>query len=79
MSSKLIKEHYSTIIDPTDECIVDLKIFRSGKVQLQAPTVHVKDLCKMLTNLSTDCMFESFQMKDQRMVEPVVQLLKTDN
>lgn len=71
MSSKLIKQGPTRIIDPSDECIVDLKIYRSGTVQLQAPGVHVKDLCKMLTNLSTDCMFEAFQMKDQRMVEPV--------
>jgi hypothetical protein len=54
MSSKLVKHQPGLIVDPNDQVIVDLKIWKSGTVQLQAPHVHPKDLTKLLNNIITD-------------------------
>lgn len=68
MSSKLIKSG-SPIEIPGDSVMVDLKVFASGKIQLQAPQVHVKDLIKILDGLKTDLIFEAFQPKENKLVD----------
>jgi len=60
MSSRLIKNG-SQIEIPGDEVVVRLYIMKSGQIKLEAPTVHPKDVCKMLTNLSLDLMYASLQ------------------
>jgi hypothetical protein len=54
MSSKLVKQPGHIIELPNDKCVVNLKIFASGTVQLQAPEVSPTDLCKLLNNVIVD-------------------------
>lgn len=66
MSSKLVKiGNGSSIEIPNDDVVVDLKITRSGKVNLQAPLISPKDLCKLLSNLSIDVMFANIQQETE--------------
>lgn len=60
MSNRLVKNG-SQLEIPGDEIIVSLKIYKSNKIQLEAPLVHPRDLCKMLANLQYDLMYASLQ------------------
>lgn len=76
MSSKLIKQEGHRIIDPNDQVIVDLKIYKSGTVQLQAPFVHPKDLTKLLNNIIVDLTYAALtpQTKEESKIDsPVIQ------
>jgi hypothetical protein len=68
MSSRLIKSG-SQIEIPGDEVIVSLKIYKSNKIQLEAPLVHPRDLCKMLSNLIYDITYASLQGIDVSKVD----------
>lgn len=61
MSSKLVKQPGHLLELPNDKCIVDLKVFTSGKVQLAAPEVAPQDLCKMLHGLIVDITYNALQ------------------
>lgn len=75
MSQRIIKET-GGIIDPNDAEILQLVVMKSGKIQLIAPHMNPRDVCKMLNNLSTDLMFNLFQVAEQPMIEPVSPLHK---
>jgi hypothetical protein len=57
MSSKLIKQPGHLIDLPNDEVIISLKIWKSGKRQLEAPLVHPTELIKLLHGTIVDVMF----------------------
>ncbi len=61
MSSKLIKQPGSLIEFPNDHVIIDLKVYQSGKVQLQAPNVQPADVCKFLNNISIDVTYAALK------------------
>lgn len=74
MSNRLIKNG-SQIEIPGDEVIVSLKIFQSNKMQLEAPTIHPRDLCKMLSGLIYDLQYASLQSIEVPKVEvPKIQM-----
>jgi len=68
MSNRLVKIG-SPIEIPGDEVIVSLKIYKSNKIQLEAPLVHPRDLCKMLANLQYDLMYVSLQSVDASKID----------
>ena len=70
MSSKLIKQAGHMIELPNDKCIIDLKIYTSGKIQLQAPEVSPQDLCKLLHGIMIDVTFAALAPK----VEPKIEI-----
>ena len=57
MSVKLIKQSGNLIEFPNDEVLIDLKVYKSGKIQLSAPNMPPQDVCKFLNNISIDVMF----------------------
>lgn len=63
MSNRLVKVG-SQIEIPGDEVVARLYIMKSGQMKLEAPTVHPKDLCKMLRNLEMDLIYASLQPID---------------
>jgi len=69
MSSRLIKNG-SPIAVVGDETIVKLSIFKSGTMQLEAPSVHPKELCKMLSNLIHDITYASLQPAEIPKIQP---------
>lgn len=71
MSSRLIKNG-SDLTLTDDVIIVKLNIFESGKVQLTAPNVHPKDICKILHNLMLDIQYASLQPADTTKVQPPI-------
>jgi len=55
MSNKLVKNGASQIALPGDEVIVgEIKITQTGKVQINAPTIHPLMLARMLAGTSTN-------------------------
>lgn len=60
MSSKLVKNE-SPLHLINDEVMLSLRITQSGKIELQAPTMHPRDVCKLLSNLSFDLLYTSLQ------------------
>ena len=69
MGNRLVKIG-SQIEIPGDEIIVSLKIFKSNKIQLEAPLVHPRDLCKMLANLQYDLIYASLQPIEVSTIQP---------
>lgn len=69
MSSKLIKQTGHRIELPNDRVLVDLKIYASGKIQLQAPEVSPADLCKLLYGIGVDVMFASLTKQEEKKIE----------
>jgi len=63
MSMRLVKES-SKVILPNDETILSLKVTSSGKIDLQAPMIHPKDVCKLLNNLAIDIMYQAIESKE---------------
>lgn len=63
MSSKLIRQTSPLIEVPGDQVVIDLKVWKSGKVQLQAPLMPPQDVCKFLSNISIDVMFAALGAK----------------
>ena len=59
MSNRLVKD--SSLVLTDDVVIVELKVYQSGKIQLAAPGVHPKDVCKILHNLMLDVQYASLQ------------------
>lgn len=50
----------SPIITPGDETVVaSIQITQTGKIIVQAPTIHPRDLIKMLQNLIIDLLYNS--------------------
>jgi hypothetical protein len=70
MSSLRMVKNGSGIELPNDTPIIELKIMSSGVIQLHAPQVHPKDVCKMLNNLVTELMFSSFQPAEVPRIQP---------
>ncbi len=64
MNNRLIKD-IPKIEIPNDEIILELKMLQSGKLYLQAPTLHPSVVCKMLLNVVVDLMFGTFQSQEQ--------------
>lgn len=60
MSSRLIKNG-SDLTLTDDKIIIKLNVFESGKIQLTAPNLHPKDVCKILHNLMLDVQYASLQ------------------
>lgn len=60
MSGRFIKE-VSKIEIPNDNVVLELKMMQSGKLYLQAPSLHPSIVCKMLFNVVVDLMFGVFQ------------------
>jgi len=69
MSGDRILKSVSGIQTFGEEVILTLKIYKSGKLNLDAPQVHPRDTCKILLNLATDLMFQYFQEKEQSRIE----------
>lgn len=69
MSSKLVNNG-SPLHLVNDEVVLNLKITRSGKIELQAPAMHPRDVCKMLSNLSYDLMYASLQAAEMSKIQP---------
>ena len=69
MSSRLIKNG-SQIDVVGDEVILSVRMYKSGKVQLQAPEIHPRDVCKMLGNLIQDITYAALQPADISNIQP---------
>jgi hypothetical protein len=69
MSSRLIKNG-SPIDVVGDEVVLYLRIYKSGKVQLQAPEIHPRDVCKMLGNLMQDITYAALQPVEVSKIQP---------
>lgn len=69
MSNRLIKNG-SSIDVVGDEIIITLRIYKSGKIQLQAPEIHPRDVCKMLGNLIQDITYAALQPADVSKIQP---------
>lgn len=50
---------------PGDEVIMEMKVYKSGKMMLNAPTLHPRECCKVLYNASVDLIFGCFQGQEQ--------------
>jgi hypothetical protein len=61
---KVLKGGNGNIEIPGDDVILSLELTRSGRVNLQAPTMHPSQVCKLLFNLVVDLMFGSFQSQE---------------
>lgn len=65
MSSKLIKQPGNLIEFPNDAVILDLKVYISGKIQLQAPVMAPQDVSKYLQNIAIDVMFAALSKSQE--------------
>lgn len=65
MSNKLIKKGQNTLVLPGDNVVVgQIQIMQSGRINVQAPTIHPLILIKILNNLGVsliDSMLEQEQ------------------
>lgn len=61
--SKILKLN-SSIELPNDEVVLELKMTKSGKIILHAPTIHPREVCKIISNVMLDLMFGTFQSDD---------------
>jgi len=71
MSNRLIKQ--GNILIPGDEVVIRLNITKSGQIQLEAPSVHPRDLCKILSNLQYDLLYSSLQSVEVTKVDTTIQ------
>lgn len=69
MSMRMVKQG-SPIELPNDEVVVEIKIMASGKMILNAPRVHPRELCKMLSGIQYDLMYASFQPQEAPKITP---------
>jgi hypothetical protein len=69
MSSRLIKNG-SQIDIVGDEIVLYVRIYKSGKIQLQAPEIHPRDVCKMLGNLIQDVTYAALQTVEVDNTQP---------
>jgi hypothetical protein len=61
MSNKLVKDVSRIYVPGEDDVIAKIVIKRNGQLHLEAPTLHPRDICKMLSNLQYDLIFASLQ------------------
>lgn len=59
--SKLIKQPGHLLELPNDRVLIDIKVFESGKIQLQAPLVDPAYVCKMLGNIIVDVTYAALK------------------
>lgn len=70
MSNRLVKLG-NQIEVPNDEVLGVIQIFKSGKVQVEAPTLHPAVLIKYLQSTIVDLQYASFQPAEIKKVETV--------
>jgi hypothetical protein len=66
---KLVKNGNGVIVPEDEVPMLELVITRAG-IQLKSP-LPPSDVCKLLSNLSVDLMFQHFQPKEISRIEPV--------
>lgn len=64
MNNRIIKD-LPTIEIPNDIVVLELKMMQSGKLYLQAPSLHPSVACKMLLNVVIELLFATFQSQEQ--------------
>ena len=64
---KLVKNGNGLVVPGDDTVLLELVIRQSG-IQLKSP-LPPNDVCKLLSNLSTDLMFQHFQSKEVPKIE----------
>ena len=70
MSSKLVKLGPQGIVDPNDKEVLTLVVMQSGKINLQAPTLHPRDTSKILVNLGIDVIYSRIDILQESITKP---------
>jgi len=69
MSSRLIRNG-SPLSIVGDEVVANIRVLKSGQIQVEAPTVPPQILCKMLFNVIMDLMYASLQPAEIPKIQP---------
>lgn len=69
MSNRLVKERAPLIDLPNDSVVGSIVLHKSGRVSINFPSTHPREVCKLLAGLQYDLMFGSFQMAE---ISPIV-------
>lgn len=75
MSMRVIKGNGNGIELPNDDVVIQLQVTRSGKIILNAPMVHPREVSKLLFSVIVDILYGSFQMQEQ---SPILTPVKQD-
>lgn len=71
MSNMRVVKSGSPIELPNDDVVVEIKVMMSGKMSISAPTMHPRDLCKLLAGIQYDLMYASLQPQEIPKIQPV--------
>jgi hypothetical protein len=68
---KIVKGDSNRIQLPNEQTIIKVCVMNTGKVEVTAPNIHPKDICKILNNIVFDILCESFKKADHSNIEAV--------
>lgn len=70
MSGMRVLKSGSPIELPNDDVVLEIKVQASGKMSIYAPTMHPRELCKLLAGIQYDLMYASLQSQEIPKIQP---------
>jgi hypothetical protein len=73
MSNKLVRPFPSRLELPNDVATGSLTLYASGRVKIDFPKTHPRELCKLLAGIQFDLLYGSFDMtQSSPLIKPEV-------